>query len=338
MTDGWSVSNIWKDAVRGESRELKVRDNIWASELGGSFIDRYLKMKATPYSNTISDETYGKFFMGVNIEYIIKRVFLLAGILQQEEGYSEHQYQRLLRVSGRFDMLVGGNPDWERARASINDSNVLFPREKQVALSIIDTFQAGLPDYLEEYIVEVKTAGVRVFDRYAQTEAPNLHHALQCYHYLVSNGIKQGRIWYLCREDGRMLEFPIYLGGKFESQYKSDIVKMTEILARDSQPNPEPLVSFVPEVGKFQKNWRVEYSPYLTLVYGYEKASDYREAWEKRVGKWNRVLGRCVKGDKMTAKNIDVIADAKTMFPNWEEIVVTASKVGVTPEEEGGEE
>jgi len=41
----WSIFETWNQAIEQgrPERELKVRDNIWAGELGGAFIDRYLK-------------------------------------------------------------------------------------------------------------------------------------------------------------------------------------------------------------------------------------------------------------------------------------------------------
>jgi hypothetical protein len=48
----WSFYQIWNESLeKDKSRELKERNTIWASELGGAMIDRYLKMKAIKPTN-----------------------------------------------------------------------------------------------------------------------------------------------------------------------------------------------------------------------------------------------------------------------------------------------
>ena len=39
----WSFSSTWNDGLIPVERKPEPRDYIWASELGGAMIDRYLK-------------------------------------------------------------------------------------------------------------------------------------------------------------------------------------------------------------------------------------------------------------------------------------------------------
>jgi ferritin len=48
----------------------------------------------------------------------------------------------------------------------------------------------------------------------------------------------------------------------------------------------------VMEDGRFRKNFNIEYSNYLTLLYGYEEPRDYSDEVSKTIAKWNRVIAR----------------------------------------------
>ena len=93
-------------------------------------------------------------------------------------------------------------------------------------------------------------------------------------------------------------------------------------------PPKEPLVVFEEGTWRFAKNFWVEYSSYLTMLYGYATPEAYRMGWQYKVSAWNRVFKRCVKGDKMTDKNITVIEEAEKYFPNWNKLVAKAKAAG----------
>ena len=58
----WSFFKVWNDSLEnGKDREYKARDYMWASEIGGSMIDRYLKMKGELPSNPPNARSLRKF-------------------------------------------------------------------------------------------------------------------------------------------------------------------------------------------------------------------------------------------------------------------------------------
>jgi hypothetical protein len=63
--------------------------------------------------------------------------------------------------------------------------------------------------------------------------------------------------------------------------------------------------------GRFSDNWNVKYSAYLTYLYGFEHESMYQDAIKSTVSAWNRVLGRIVRGERMTDKNLAYIEEIK---------------------------
>ena len=55
-------------------------------------------------------------------------------------------------------------------------------------------------------------------------------------------------------------------------------------------------------MSKFSKNWKVEYSGYLSK-YGFESPGEYRDSVDKKISRWNRVIKRMNEGLKMTDDN-----------------------------------
>jgi hypothetical protein len=94
-------------------------------------------------------------------------------------------------------------------------------------------------------------------------------------------------------------------------------------------PPKELEVTYDPETGRFNTNYKVEYSNYLSLIYGYKSPKEYRDTWDSRVSSWNRVFKRIVTGENITAKNKDIILDAKQVFPNFEELAEQAKANGI---------
>src|SRR5882757_11547882 len=116
----WSVFEVWNQSllVRPE-REPQTRDYVWASEIGGAMIDRYLKMNGVAPSNPPNIRSLRKFAAADIFEWLVGFVLRRAGILIDGQEKLSFQYPGLLRVSGKLDFLAGGLPDWERAKADI---------------------------------------------------------------------------------------------------------------------------------------------------------------------------------------------------------------------------
>ena len=133
-----------------------------------------------------------------------------------------------------------------------------------------------------------------------------------------------------------MEEFIVNDTDELFEEYRTDIKLISRAYANGfnakdvvkQMPPKEDLVLYEESLFKFAKNWNVEYSDYLTLLYGFETPEKYRNAWQFKINQWNRVFKRCVKGDRITDKNIEVIAEAKNHFPKWDKMVAAAKKAG----------
>ncbi len=89
-----------------------------------------------------------------------------------------------------------------------------------------------------------------------QTNKPHPHHVLQTFHYLKAKDLKEGHIFYMCKDDARVMEFGVFNPSPVEDFYRADIEEMTKIFNSGVQPDPEPLILFDPDKGTFQKNWK----------------------------------------------------------------------------------
>lgn len=308
----WGMAEIWNSALADrEERKLEKRDYLWASELGNAPIDTYLKMNATPYSNPANERARRKFEAGNVFEWIVSLMLKRAGILKDMQTRFEHQYETLLRVSGKGDFIAGGSVNIDAAKDFIQfleDSEMpeVFTRcFERVTKYLAETYPKGIT----EMPLEIKSVSSFAMDKLEVQRMPIARHRLQLFHYLKGANYKKGLIVYLCRDDLRMMEFSVTNPSHVEEEYKDAISIMSGYVKNQMTPPKEKLIMFDDEYGKFSKNLGVEWSPYLTMLYGFEQPRDYGEIYGKKASSWNRVMKRVCEGAKMTDKNLDVLKE-----------------------------
>lgn len=323
MANTWTFIDVWNQSLVRPDKPIVPRDYIYASEIGGAHIDRYLKMMGEQPTNPPNDRSLRKFQAGNIWEWVIGFILKRAGILQRRQGRVEYTYPGLLRVSGKLDFIAGGKPDWELAA---NEIDVLdFPeRLLFMCKSVLEQLQATWSDDIPELILELKSQGSFVFEKTEKTGVANDHHENQIFHYLKGLNMPEGHIVYINREDCRMIECVVENPSDVEARYKKDIELITGYYNARQMPPHEKFITFSDTAGKFEKNWRVEYSPYLTKLYKFENQFSFFNTFAGRVASMNRVLKRCVDGSKMTPANDVIIAEAKKLFPDWDEKVSIA--------------
>lgn len=330
----WNFANIWNTSIeKGKpERKLEPRDYIYASEIGGAFIDRYLKMKGIKPTNPPNMRSMRKFEAGNIWEWIVQLILLRAGILIDDQEHLNFQYDGLLKVAGRLDFLAGGKPDWKQAEVGIEEL-YLPDAIKRATYDMIEYFQHKYPNGLETIILEVKSTSSFMFESYLKSGEANPHHKLQLFHYLKSKGLPEGHIVYICRDDCRMLEVGVFNPSSVEDIYKEDIEQMTKYFKSNTEPPKEPLLIFDEMSLKFNYNWKVAYSSYLTKLYGFEEQMEYQHQYSPLASKWTRVFKRVINGDKMTKLNLEVIEETKQMFPDYDKYVDIAKlKIKKNPE------
>jgi len=341
MQVDWKFAGIWNDSLLTYAeRPIKYRDYMYASELGGSYIDRYLKMLGTKPTNPPNNRSLRKFQAGNVWESIVGFVLLRAGIVKARQVRAKVELPGCIPVSGRLDFVAGGAMDWERAERELSqlDSFLSFFPEflRYACTEIIEKLKTEYQgkEFLEK-ILEVKSVGSFVFERAKKARVANPNHLLQNFHYLIGeqeDGSKYdfGQIIYVSRDDCRLLEFPVYSTAMdLRQKYEEDVRKMTEYFVYKELPPKEPEIFFDEDACRFSKNWKVEYSYYLTKLYKYKEPKEYRDKYVSMCSQFNRVFKRVVEGKPMTDLNKKVIKDIKKAFPRFDDYVIMAKERGV---------
>lgn len=340
----WSFGQVWNKSLEERpERPLVVRNHIWASEIGGSYLDRYLKMNGIPPTNPPNARSLRKFEAGNLIEWVAGMVLKRAGIYKETQEHLAYKYPDLLEVTGKLDFLAGGDVDWNQARQEID--NLELPEFfSRATTSIVDYLSTKYPQALNEILLEIKSCSSFMFDKYSITGADPRHRA-QLFHYLKAKDRTEGHIVYISKDDLRMIEFGVSNPSETEEFYKKDIETMTTFINNKVQPDLEKPIAF--DGVRFSANWKVGYSQYLTMLYGYESQAEFDNTFKPQVVGWNSTLKRAIqaaKGDltptgkpiTLTPLNLQRIEEIKVQFPNFDEIVNQVKNSGVDPEK--GEE
>lgn len=334
----WSFFSVWNESLEKRAeRAESPRLHMWASELGKAHIDRYLKMSGVKPTNPPNSRSLRKFEAGNIWEWIVGLVLKRAGILVEAQKWVKYQYPGLLEVTGKIDYLAGGKPNWEKARDEIEKGE--YPDFiKRAAEGVINHLSEKFPNGLDIIPLEIKSTGQFMFEKYEKYQASDPTHRLQLFHYLKANDMPEGHIVYICKDDCRMLELAIDNPSVVEDEYKKDIQEMTYYIKNRIQPEKESEVVWMPDTFRFAANWKVEYSNYLTMLYGYKDPMEFREKMDRQIASWNRVFNRVVKGDNMTKMNLEVIELMKKDFPKFDELVDSAKSANASSFEEEMEE
>lgn len=334
----WKLAGIWNSAAMKPERPLKPRDYIYASEVGASMYDRYLKMNAVPYTNPPNERSRRKFLAGNLFEFITKQILVSAGIFHKEEIKVDAQpYPKGLEVHGRYDFVAGGYVEKDAALERL-ESLLLPDYLEDVGRKIIGQL-AGKE--LERYILELKSVSSYVIEKVNFIGRALPHHGLQGHHY-QRNGSYRAEVAYISRDDLRMEQFAI-IPEEVEPLYQDDILRMSTYYKKKKVPPREPMATFDVLVGRFAKNFRVEWSPYLSH-YGFKTPDDYRNA-VTFVEKWNRCMSRYVlvengaktptgKPIEVTTKNKEVRAEIIKAGYKFDELLKVKIELGVVDEEE----
>ena len=310
----WNFCEIWNKSLEEGRTEriLEPRQKLWASELGGSYTDRFLKMTAIPPSNPPNPRSLRKFEAGNIWEAIIGYVLSRAGILIQKQKYVTYQYPGLFPVTGKLDFIAGGNPDYDKSLAIISQEFIWLPEFiSRATKNIIISLKTKYPNGLKNIILEIKSCSSFMYELYEKRNEGSLNHKLQDFHYLKGENMPEGHIVYISKDDARIIEIGIFNPSPLEDYYKTDIEYMTNCVKNNQQPPLEQPVVYDEMFKKFSANWKVGYSSYLTYLYKLKDQKEFDDTYKPLVEKWNRVLGRIKDKKEMTANNQAVLKEIK---------------------------
>jgi hypothetical protein len=322
-SNNWTMAAMWNMGLTmKKDRPTVERDRVWASELGKPVIEVFLKMRGVAPSNPPNPRAKRKFEAGNMFEWIIGLILKRAGILKSAQEYVTYQYPGMVTVSGKSDFKAGGIPDYDNWKTNL-DALELPEFFVQATEQIMANFAEKYPEGLGDMYIEVKSCSSFMMDEMEHTGRASKNHRLQLFHYLKSNNFPRGMVVYLCRDDLRMFEVSVEYPSDVEAEYKEEIERIstvynqhkntpldTFLVKPDSSDstkwewNPkqieglpllEPLILWDKDLCKFSRNWGVEYSSYLTMLYGFETQFEFEEAVKPTVTRWNAALARVRK-------------------------------------------
>lgn len=333
----WSLAKLWNKALETtEERIVEPRDRMYASELGRSDIDIFLKMQGEKPTNPPNDRAHRKMHAGDLYEWFVFLVLKKCGILISKQEAVKYELEGCVPVSGRLDFIVGGTPDYDKGQQKIDElieALEMPPLFHQVTKNFIEILKAEYPDGLDEKVLEVKSVAVFGFDKVEKTGKAIAGHDLQDFHYAKGLNM-EGALCYISRDDLRMYEIPIMpYNEKLLAQYEEKVKRVSGFYKENQCPPPEPVILFDADLGKFSKNFNVEYSPFLTKIYGYERPDQYDEEIAPLIGRWNRVLTRIKTGKTLTKDNQVAIDEMAGRGFDVSKMDLKASKVEEVEEE-----
>ena len=337
----WTLMSLWNDALDAQApRIYEPRERLWASELYGSDIDIVLKLRGEQPTNPPDARALRKMEAGNMVEDFVDSVLRRAGILKSTQDRITFNQDGLLEVSGKIDFLAGGIPD----EAMIDKMIAELPPEESFRKRLIMKLKERMIGRnLETKIIEIKSAALFTFNKVEATGRPLRGHGLQAYHY-ARNGKMEAAIVYICRDDLRMIEIPVFpYMEELEDQYLSKIKRITDFYKSGELPPIEPLTEYDAETGKFSTNFKVQYSGYLTKLYGFNHPEEYggpKGLWSKKVKSWNSVLKRIACDKPMTASNQEYLKEIESLGYDLDFITRNVKELyakGQVPEDEAEE-
>lgn len=304
----FKLAEVWNATIEKGDRELKPRNYAYASEIGGAMIDRYLKMTGVAYTNPPNSRAMRKFMAGDIWEWIVQTVLVKAGIQFTQQDRARVCYDGLVEVSGKVDFIILGSTDFDRIEIDENMPEFM----QKLTQAIVDTFKGKT---FEKSILEVKSVGSFVFEGLLATDNPKTNHMYQAFIYRKALELPT-HIVYVCRDDVRLLQYSIdAIADQLEYEVKKDLEQITHYYRNEIMPEKEKLILWDAVAQKFTKNWKVEYSNYLTMLYAYNKNGDdaeltpfeapdeYYEWVAPQVAGLNRVVKRIKESKDLTGSN-----------------------------------
>lgn len=315
----WTLTGMWNRALnKNNDRTYEPRTHIWASELGGSYYDRYWRMKGRKPTTPPNLRSRRKFEGGNLSEWIILQVLARARVLKSSQHRIEYN-DGLLKVTGKADFTAGGTIRMIPP-ARLRDLPESFAI---VAESVIAQLREKYPKGLKLVNIEVKSCSGQVFDRYR--EAPATHHALQAFHYAL-NTKRPTLLVYVSRDDFRITEWIIKpRSKKWREIYDQDIAAMAVVLAMEpkdvKKTLKKPLLAFNDKTEKFAKDWQIEYSNYLT-DYGFAYPEKYAKPAQSAALRLSNIVKKIKEGKSINGKvNTQTLVECYAFYPGAQAII-----------------
>ncbi len=265
----WNIRDLLGDLM-GATAEVKpeARAEIWASDLGKPYVDRWLQMKGVPYSNPPTGKDLVTFFLGKQIELGIEQMLTRCGIAFKTQDRLTVRAKDCLPVVGRPDIVIEVT-NWQEVVAAVDEHlggqvTRHADAQQQALQGLLAMWQKRCPEGLLPTVFEVKSLNSAAFKYHrGQDGLSNAypHHRLQLYTYMRSLQMAEGHLVYVARDTGWIEEVVVRPTEELEQAWLHDVETMSRFYRSEQRPPLEPLKV------EGKDNWRVNYSRYKDYLY-----------------------------------------------------------------------
>ncbi len=266
----WNLKDLLSDLMASSAETVPApRAEIWASDLGKPYVDRWLQMRGTPYSNPPNGKDLVAFFLGKQIELGIAQMLTRCGVAYHCQEKVTVAEKECLPVVGKPD-LVAAVPDWEQVIATLNESaedtpdHPVPPAQRQALVGLLELWRQRAPEGLASTVFEVKSLNSMAFKVHRSAGDLSVaypHHRLQLYTYMIGLGIAEGHLLYVARDTGWIEEVVVKPTDELDRLWHEDVQTMSRYYADNRRPPLEPTKV------EGRDNWRVSYSRYKDYLY-----------------------------------------------------------------------
>ena len=267
----WNLKDLLSDLM-GATAELvpKPRAEIWASDVGKPYVDRWLQMKGVPFSNPSSGQGLMTFFLGKQIELGFAAMLTRCGVAYRAQERLVIQEEGCLPVVGRPDLVVEIQ-DWESVMAMVESPESdrdqdpwTTPAQRQALGWLLGAWRERCPQGLPRTVFEVKSLNSMAFRYHRKKDGLSHaypHHRLQLYTYLRGLELPEGHLLYVARDTGWIEEVVVRWTDELEAAWLEDVRSISRYYQRDERPSLEP------RIVDGKENWRIRYSRYKNYLY-----------------------------------------------------------------------
>ena len=265
----WNIKDLLGDLM-GAAAVVKpeARAEIWASDLGKPYVDRWLQMKGVPYSNPPTGKELVTFFLGKQIELGIEQMLTRCGIAFKTQDRLTTRAKESLPVVGRPDLVIEVT-NWQEVVAVVDEQVSERPTrhddpQRQALKGLLALWQRRCPEGLLPTVFEVKSLNSAAFRYHRGHDGLSNaypHHRLQLYTYMRSLDLAEGHLVYVARDTGWIEEVVIRPTEGLEEAWLQDVETMSRYYRSEERPPLEPLKV------EGKDNWRVNYSRYKDYLY-----------------------------------------------------------------------
>lgn len=249
------------------------RNEIWVSDVGKPFIDRFLNMKGTPYSNPSDGSSLQNFIIGSGIEKAYIDQVKLCMIPEIETKKIRIEIPGCLPVSGRSDLLLNVS-SWQEVKDRIDkyleDAEIpeLRKIKKLRLLKLVENWEKKYPTGIPKSVYEIKSINSWAL-KYHKTDEALLaaypHYVMQLVGYMIGHKLTEGGLIFIAKDAGKnyghIKEIQVKLTPELEKKFIDDVKQFSQYFLTNTQPPIEPLLIN----GKL--NWKVRYSAYYNQIY-----------------------------------------------------------------------